>query len=1061
MENKILIHADINLNVVDGATIWWSNTINVFIQGGIDIIYISNYKITNDTNLRNIENKTKLTLINPDKNLNPTETLKKIEEYGNQVKSILLRSNLILEIINENWNLLSKTIIYGLDIHLNNIKKLNNKFKKVWTQSEKLKKLFETNGINNLKIVPVVAYKYNFNLPERKDNEIRLIYTGTLRDEENIIEIIEEFQNIHKERPEVILQIVYGKIHGDYNFVNKVNTYIKTGVKGITFKYNLSHKDTCYEIATSDIGICWRKNKWGDNYNISTKVKEYQLYGLDIYYTMKKQINVLGIFGNIDTSNASSILLMSLLKKLPKTINIFYYKLPIIGCNDIKEFDLFTKKLIEPDKNKIINNINEIKTMEEVQGKLNNNFFNVILSWSNPYDTSTIGVYLSKKYNIPIVSRFGDFYINPKSNSNYLKLIDYKMINSINVPNEKLKTKIIEYYGKENCPEINIISQSFEPYNSKIIKKNEYIAILHTGNMYQKRKIDPFINVLKNININILKKIKLIFIGCHDKLDNDIELCKKANINADFSKCYQFENWLFEKSIPYEKIRDDLSNADILIHIEYVEDNNHFLSFKLIDYLSYNKPIITITQKNSPNYNLALECGFAFGNIENETELLNSLNKIISNPNEFIPNNNKNIYHINNISKKWEYQLFKHSNKQNYEWVNILEKDIDNNKLKIWIKELNNNSFYDNRFNNIKKYENLYTIWVLTIPFSKSLIYTMNNLNYLGYKYKIILNDNECKALNYAKNNTYTKFWFRYDDDMLMLKNSIEYMVQIKKKIKEDVCIFRLYDLNYGYKLHNKIDCFARYGIKIHNTINCKKYDYFNNNNTDLFYKNIKYLNYEDWKNNGIIVGYHALFNSDYDVFLLFLKMAYKYKLYGQDIEIMWNYFINIINNRELLILFLINLNKKYNLKVENIEIENIFEYNKIESIIKKYTYLKNNDIFMLKYNKSQLDKDIKDIYNKLNNLDIIKICGFISGLQYIYDYTYESNNLIKELYNNIEKNIKKDEYEIIVCNDINNIDKDTIEKYNLYKKENKKVKIHSLTPLISLCNKISIYDII
>ena len=115
----------------------------------------------------------------------------------------------------------------------------------------------------------------------------------------------------------------------------------------------------------------------------------------------------------------------------------------------------------------------------------------------------------------------------------------------------------------------------------------------------------------------------------------------------------------------------------------------------------------------------------------------------------------------------------------------------------------------------------------------------------------------------------------------------------------------------------------------------------------------------------------------------------------------------------------------------------------------------------MLKYESSKLDKDIIDIYNKLNNLDEIKICGFIYGLKYIYDFTYESNNLIKELYNNIEKNIKKDEYEIIVCNDINNIDINTIEKYNLYKKENKKVKIRSLTPLISLCDKISIYDII
>ena len=119
-------------------------------------------------------------------------------------------------------------------------------------------------------------------MPERTDNEIRLVYCGTLRDEENILEIIEEFQKIHKEKPEVVLKIVYGKIHGDPKFTKMVNEYIKDGVDGITFKHNLSHKDACYEIATSDIGICWRKNGWGDNGEVSTKKKEYETFGLYI-----------------------------------------------------------------------------------------------------------------------------------------------------------------------------------------------------------------------------------------------------------------------------------------------------------------------------------------------------------------------------------------------------------------------------------------------------------------------------------------------------------------------------------------------------------------------------------------------------------------------------------------------------------------------------------------------------------------------------------------------------------------------------------------------------------
>ena len=128
-------------------------------------------------------------------------------------------------------------------------------------------------------------------MPERNDNEIRLIYCGTLRDEENILEIIEEFQKIHKERPEVLLKIVYGKIHGNDSFTKKINEYIKNGVKGISFKHNLSHKDACYEIATSDIGICWRKNGWGDNGEVSTKVKEYEMYNIKLL-TNNYNINV-------------------------------------------------------------------------------------------------------------------------------------------------------------------------------------------------------------------------------------------------------------------------------------------------------------------------------------------------------------------------------------------------------------------------------------------------------------------------------------------------------------------------------------------------------------------------------------------------------------------------------------------------------------------------------------------------------------------------------------------------------------------------------------------------
>ena len=73
---------------------------------------------------------------------------------------------------------------------------------------------------------------------------------------------------------------------------DKVNDYIKNGVKGITFKHNLSHIESCYEISTSDIGIFWRKNGWGYNGEVSTKVKKYQFYGLEIINNMKIKVGV-------------------------------------------------------------------------------------------------------------------------------------------------------------------------------------------------------------------------------------------------------------------------------------------------------------------------------------------------------------------------------------------------------------------------------------------------------------------------------------------------------------------------------------------------------------------------------------------------------------------------------------------------------------------------------------------------------------------------------------------------------------------------------------------------
>lgn len=281
MENqKILFLVDFNLSLSAGNTIWCSNSINTYLtEGKMVEIWTSHPQQKFENIERNLLKPTKIRQV---KNI-ADELSKRHLEFE---EIIVRHHNFLSELKEQEW--LSKTNLYVIEV--DKFSTAITTYKEIWTQSEKLKKRLEEKGAQGIRIKEPIAYPYDFELPERKDDQIRLVYCGTLRDEENILEMINEFKKIHQERPNVLLKIVYGKIHGNKEFCNNVNQIIKEGVNGITFLYNLSHKDACYELATSDIGIYWRKKGWGENGEISTKLKEYKKYNLRVISELNNTI---------------------------------------------------------------------------------------------------------------------------------------------------------------------------------------------------------------------------------------------------------------------------------------------------------------------------------------------------------------------------------------------------------------------------------------------------------------------------------------------------------------------------------------------------------------------------------------------------------------------------------------------------------------------------------------------------------------------------------------------------------------------------------------------------
>jgi len=556
LARHVLMCSHSNLAHTAGDTIMWSNWANNFMKTGKHVTFISKYPIP-QVFLNNLQSKNYNIIVKK----NDSEIVAEMDKLESKQGSIFIRNHEILDML-KNKHYLPTITFYGLDVHINGLSKMDNKFQKIITQSEQLKEKFVHAGIieSKIEITEPLVFKYNFKLPERKDNEIRLIYCGTLRDEENILEIIEEFQKIHKERPEVVLTIVYGKINGNAEFTQKVNHYIKQGVKGITFKHNLSHRDSCYEIATSDIGICWRKNGWGDNGEVSTKVKEYELYGL-LYYD--KQIFTLlakRILYIVSSDKKSS-------GYIQRTLHILNNRQDLLGC--------FNPFIIKTEKSEI-KNIDELLFIHYTQNKLlqfvNKLRINTIILPSNHTNFNTIYNYLSNqtinkiKY---IYELRGLWFLTTQSRheckighkTSYTPFVIGEMKNERTAINNAdglifINNTIRNYL----LSELKFYEIYTKPY---ILLENSYTLDINIPKNKQPNKI---YKIGYYGTISHYEGIDLLADACEriNKKDNNniqLLLCGANNINFDYKK-YNFIE--YSEFIPYTQYIQKIQELDLL-----------------------------------------------------------------------------------------------------------------------------------------------------------------------------------------------------------------------------------------------------------------------------------------------------------------------------------------------------------------------------------------------------------------------------------------------------------------------------------------------------------------
>lgn len=317
MENlKVLIYGDIDINIIDGSSIWITSIINVLSNNkNIKIDYLLKKSIKNNTVIKSIYNIDEINIINPfnllkkDENkLTPTQVSSCIEllDKEKHYNCIIVRGMDICKKVCEKQYLRNKIISYIIpeknSVDTNDISKeekeklayIYSNSKYLFSQTEEsknlLKKLLNINSDEKFIILPPMIPKINKEEIKFMNERNRLIYSGKFCENWNTEKILNACEEIISSDESVSLTIVGNKFNKD--IASKEDHIIDTleNNKYINWVSGVSRQEVFNIMKFHDIGIAWRSKKV-DNDNsieISTKVLEYASLGIPVILNRSK-----------------------------------------------------------------------------------------------------------------------------------------------------------------------------------------------------------------------------------------------------------------------------------------------------------------------------------------------------------------------------------------------------------------------------------------------------------------------------------------------------------------------------------------------------------------------------------------------------------------------------------------------------------------------------------------------------------------------------------------------------------------------------------------------------
>lgn len=298
MKRKILLYGDLNLNVVDGSSVWLFSLAKLLAEDKENIVDILvKNKIAKDILVKGLSQFANVTLLNADEYLpkykvvNSTNIVKimtQIDEYRDYSCMIVRGFDVVKRLVKS--DVLSQKLIPYLTDFCHEKEKMQEKERKwlsfiyqrvnqFFVQTIQMKSYMEdilkVDG-NKFKILNPIIFEDN-TIEKEEVKRKSIVYAGKLAKNWNILELIEIMEKLYEKDKEITLHLIGDKFNQDLeDKKEEILQKLKT-MPNIIYYGALPKSETTKIIASCELGYSFRSTKIDNDKSLelSSKILEY------------------------------------------------------------------------------------------------------------------------------------------------------------------------------------------------------------------------------------------------------------------------------------------------------------------------------------------------------------------------------------------------------------------------------------------------------------------------------------------------------------------------------------------------------------------------------------------------------------------------------------------------------------------------------------------------------------------------------------------------------------------------------------------------------------------